>query len=90
MSRVERGRPSWLSRSTDFLTTPIHFKVRTTTILFSVHQNDHILFVQEAPRCHALRGHPDHLATLSLLHCTETVIRVMREVKLPGKTSTSW
>ncbi|KAI9464387.1 hypothetical protein F5148DRAFT_1285886 [Russula earlei] len=28
------------------------------------------------------QGHPDHLATLSLLHCTETVIRVMREVKL--------
>ena len=28
------------------------------------------------------QGHPDHLATFSLLHCTETVIRVMREVKL--------
>lgn len=28
------------------------------------------------------QGHPDHLATFSLLHCTETIIRVMREVKL--------
>ncbi|KAI9439268.1 hypothetical protein H4582DRAFT_128071 [Lactarius indigo] len=28
------------------------------------------------------RDHPDHLATFSLLHCTETMIRVMREVKL--------
>ncbi|KAI0248546.1 hypothetical protein BJV78DRAFT_1284727 [Lactifluus subvellereus] len=28
------------------------------------------------------RGHPDHLATFSLLHYTEAVIRVMREVKL--------
>jgi hypothetical protein len=28
------------------------------------------------------QGHPDYLATFSLLHCTETVIRVMREVKL--------
>ncbi|KAI0262113.1 hypothetical protein BC834DRAFT_972323 [Gloeopeniophorella convolvens] len=28
------------------------------------------------------RGHPDHLSTFSLLHCTETMIRVMREVKL--------
>ncbi|KAI0300635.1 hypothetical protein B0F90DRAFT_1721919 [Multifurca ochricompacta] len=28
------------------------------------------------------RGHPDYLATFSLLHCTETMIRVMREVKL--------
>lgn len=28
------------------------------------------------------RDHPDHLATFSLLNCTETMIRVMREVKL--------
>jgi len=28
------------------------------------------------------QGHPDHLSTFSLTHCTETIIRVMREVKL--------
>ena len=59
---------------------PIHFKVRTKLPLrhpplrpYTIAQR----LLDVTPQ-----GHPDHLATFSLLHCTETIIRVMREVKL--------
>ena len=59
---------------------PIHFKVRTEFSLRHPPLRPYILaqrLLDVTPQ-----GHPDHLATFSLLHCTETIIRVMREVKL--------
>jgi hypothetical protein len=59
---------------------PMHFKVRTKLPLCHLSQKSYIIaqrLLDVTPQ-----GHPDHLATFSLLHCTETIIRVMREVKL--------
>jgi hypothetical protein len=59
---------------------PIHFKVRTKLPLRRPPLRRYIIaqrLLDATPQ-----GHPDHLATFSLLHCTETIIRVMREVKL--------
>jgi hypothetical protein len=59
---------------------PIHFKVRTKLPLRHPPLRPYIIaqrLLDVTPQ-----GHPDHLATFSLLHCTETIIRVMREVKL--------
>ena len=59
---------------------PIHFKVRTEHPLRHPPLRPYIVaqrLLDVTPQ-----GHPDHLATFSLLHCTETIIRVMREVKL--------
>jgi hypothetical protein len=59
---------------------PIHFKVRTKLPLRHPPLRPYIIaqrLLDVTPQ-----GHPDHLATFSLLHCTETTIRVMREVKL--------
>ena len=62
---------------------PIHFKVRTKLPLRHPPLRPYIIPQRLLRRAHAhSRGHPDHLATFSLLHCTETIIRVMREVKL--------
>jgi hypothetical protein len=59
---------------------PMHFKVRIKFPLRHPSQNSFII----AQRLFDVtpQGHPDHLATFSLLHCTETIIRVMREVKV--------
>jgi hypothetical protein len=59
---------------------PIHFKVRTKLPLRHPPLRPYIIpqrLLDVTPQ-----GHPDHLATFSLLHCTETIIRVTREVKL--------
>ena len=59
---------------------PIHFKVRTKLPLRHPPLRPYVIaqrLLDVTPQ-----GHPDHLATFSLLHCTETIIRVMREVKL--------
>jgi hypothetical protein len=59
---------------------PMHFKVRIKLCLRHPSQKSYIIaqrLLDVTPQ-----GHPDHLATFSLLHCTETIIRVMREVKV--------
>ena len=59
---------------------PIHFKVRTELPLRHSPLRPYVIaqrLLDVTPQ-----GHPDHLATFSLLHCTETIIHVMREVKL--------
>jgi hypothetical protein len=60
---------------------PIHFKVRiwNRRLLVLLQNSSHFTqrLLDVTPR-----DHPDHLATFSLLNCTETMIRVMREVKL--------
>ena len=59
---------------------PMHFKVRIKLCLCHPSQKSYII-AQRLLDVTPL-GHPDHLATFSLLHCTETIIRVMREVKV--------
>ena len=58
---------------------PIHFKVRTGLLR---HPSQISFLIAQRLLDVTPQGHPDHLATFSLLHCTETIIRVMREVKL--------
>ena len=59
---------------------PMHFKVRTKFPL--CHRSQKSCIIAQRLLDVTPQGHPDHLATFSLLHCTETIIRVMREVKL--------
>jgi hypothetical protein len=60
---------------------PIHFKVRfTSRMSLNISKNPH--FIIQRLLDVTPQDHPDYLATFSLLHCTETVISVMREVKL--------
>jgi hypothetical protein len=79
MSRVEHG--SLFGRANRLIDYPIHFKVRFATLRFFTYLEIHISVVQRLPDV-TPQGHPDYPAIFSLLHCTETIIRVMRKVKL--------